>query len=234
MNESKVLLVEDILAELDPRKKSFEDSGWEVVPARDPPSAINELEKVLEEGKTFNAIVTDLGLPPKKDDPNIGVDLIGSIRNIDPDIPILAYTALPPTAENVNYSQMLRKLLEHGTSFVYTRQLPENVTLVRLLDIVSTGLIVIGPTAKRYLSRSIPSIPDPLDENLWKTLRKISEGKNYAEAAIELPDVAKEGVRARIRKIREILLEKQLIEEYENQLEDLRTWYRNNHVRYCR
>jgi len=100
---------------------------------------------------------------------------------------------------------------------------------------------MISPTPASYLPLAIPTTPDPLRQNYWQALKLLNEGKTYAQVAAAL-ERGPEAIQHWVNEMRDILEPFILGENFQDekssieriQLEDLKSWYRNNRVKYCR
>jgi CheY-like chemotaxis protein len=229
--EITVLLVEDSNIQFRALQGELKEKGWNIVYAQDVNEALYQVEKVTKEKKRIDVAAIDLSIPPVLDDPiQGGIRLIRKLRE-NPEtrsLKILAYTSAGP--KEFDYSLILRNLLVLQTSFISLRG--EQVDLSSLLEFVWLGYVFVSPTPANFLSKSIAAKPDPLDTKQWETLKFLDQDKSLAKIANEV-GLTVEGIRARLPRIRDILIEMSEIGP-DAELEDLIRWYRENRARYAR
>lgn len=228
----RILLVEDNRLQYIAMRSEIEGAGWQIIHCEDMPSALYEFEQSEKTGQYIDIVVMDLGLPPGKNDPlQTGLKLAKTLRQLDPNIPILAYTSLAPPDGN-SYPILISELLPLQISFISLRN--DDPNIVQLIELALQDYIFLSPGPAGILPMALPTKPDPLTDELWETLALLAQGKSYAEIANELVGVGNEGVRARITKARNRLIDLEELEEFERDREDLARWYRRNHIRYHR
>ncbi|MGZ9225527.1 MAG: hypothetical protein ACXW4M_08210 [Anaerolineales bacterium] len=229
--EITVLLVEDSNIQFKALQGELKEKGWNIVYAQDVNEALYQVEKVTREKKRIDVAAIDLSIPPVLDDPiQGGIRLIRKLRE-NPEtrsLKILAYTSAGP--KEFDYSLILRNLLVLQTSFISLRG--EQVNLSSLLEFVWLGYVFVSPTPANFLSKSIAAKPDPLDTKQWETLKFLDQDKSLAKIANEV-GLTVEGIRARLPRIRDILIETSEIGP-DAEPEDLIRWYRENRARYAR
>lgn len=226
-----VLLVEDSNIQLRALQSELKEMGWSVIYAQDIDGALYQVEKVAKEKKRIDVAMIDLGIPPVLEDPiRGGIALIKKLRE-KPEtqsLKILAYTSAGP--KEFDYSLVLRKLLTLQASFIALRG--EQVDLSGLLEFVWLGYVFVSPTPALFLPKSIAEKPDPLDSKQWETLKFLDQDKSLTKIANEV-GLTVEGIRARLPKIRDILIETGEIGP-DAEVEDLIRWYRKMRTRYSR
>ncbi|MEJ2706844.1 MAG: hypothetical protein P8074_04430 [Anaerolineales bacterium] len=229
-----IVLVEDSHYQFAPLKEELTRNNWEVFWAKDKQDAFFKIEQCQGSFGSLDAMALDLGFPPHEDDPfQAGIPLIQELRGKWKSLPILAYTALTPN--DFSFSKAARILLRMRASFIYMRPpFGEKVTFSDILEMTWLGYVMINPAAVKKLPHAIAERPDPLDEKYWSTLKLLSEGKTQVQIAAELGDIGANGVKARIRIIKDILVAAGELKEFQDQQEDLVDWYQKHHVRYCR
>jgi len=229
--EITVLLVEDSNIQLKALQSELKEKGWNVIHAQDVSGALFQIEKIAKEKKRIDVAMIDLGIPPVLDDPiKGGIRLIRKIRE-NPEtqsLKILAYTAAGP--KEFDYSLILRNLLMLQSSFISLRG--EQVDLSSLLEFVWLGYVFVSPTPANFLPKSIAGKPDPLDSKQWETLKFLDQDKSMTKIANEV-GLTVEGIKARLPKIRDILIETDEIGP-DAETEDLLRWYRKMRTRYAR
>jgi DNA-binding NarL/FixJ family response regulator len=239
MEDKQLLLVEDHYLSAEALKGRLMNKGWEVTVATYDMDAYYRIEEASKAGFSFDFFAIDLGLKPLVDQPEKGLNLALNLRGRFEDHPILAYTSQSPRV--FDYALVLKQLLAGRISFVYLRPGEEGIVFEDMVDITHAGNLIISSTAARYLSLAIASVPDPLRNNYWKALKLLNEGKNFAQVGTDL-GVSREAIQHWVNEIREVLapliLENEEQEEKQTferiQLDDLKTWYKINRVRYCR
>lgn len=229
--EITVLLVEDSNIQFRALQGELKEKGWNIVYAQDVNEAMYQVEKVTREKKRIDVAAIDLSIPPVLDDPiQGGIRLIKMLRE-NPDtrsMKILAYTSAGP--KEFDYSLILRNLLVLQTSFISLRG--EQVNLSSLLEFVWLGYVFVSPTPANFLSKSIAAKPDPLDSKQWETLKFLDQDKSLAKIASDV-GLTVEGIRARLPRIRDILVETNEVGP-DAEMEDLIRWYRETRARYAR
>ena len=229
--EITVLLVEDSNIQLRALQSELKEKGWNIVYAQDINGALFQVEKVAKEKKRIDVAMIDLNIPPVLDDPiSGGIRLIRKLRK-NPEtksLKILAYTSAGP--KEFDYNLILRNLLFLQSSFILLRG--EQVDLSSLLEFVWLGYVFISPTPANFLPKSIAEIPDPLDSRQWETLRFLDQDKSLTKIADDM-GLTVEGVKARLPRIKDILIEAGEISP-DAETEDLIRWYRTMRTRYAR
>lgn len=229
--EITVLLVEDSNIQFRALQVELKEKGWNIVYAQDVNDALYQVEKVTREKKRIDMAAIDLSIPPVLDDPiQGGIRLIRKLRE-NPEtrsLKILAYTSAGP--KEFDYSLIVRNLLVLQASFISLRG--EQVDLSRLLEFVWLGYVFISPTPANFLPKSIAAKPDPLDAKQWETLKFLDQDKSLVKIANEV-GLTVEGIRARLPKIRDVLIETGEVGP-DAEVEDLIRWYRETHTRYAR
>ncbi|MEW5984995.1 MAG: hypothetical protein AB1791_00010 [Chloroflexota bacterium] len=225
-----LLLVEDSRFQYQALKAELETSGWTITRAEDEMSTLRILERT---GPPIHAVALDLGLPPGKDNPlQTGLPLLQKLRECESALPILAYTGLAPTA--FDHSLLVARLLPLRISFLYLRRMSNQIGLSTLLELVWQGFVFLSPGPADQLPQAVASKPDPLSDQHWQTLKLLAEDLGNKQIAREISDVGTEGVKARLGRIREILVGRGELERHQTAREDLVAWYRRHRVRYCR
>lgn len=226
-----VLLVEDSNIQFKALQSELKEKGWDVIYAQDVNGALFQVEKASKEKRCIDVAMIDLGIPPVLDDPiRGGIRLIRKLRE-NPEtqsMKILAYTSAGP--KEFDYSLILRNLLVLQASFLSLRG--EQVDLASLLEFVWMGYVFISPTPANFLSKTIAEIPDPLDGKQWETLKFLDQDKGLTKIADDM-NLTVEGLKARLLKIRDILIETEEISA-DAETEDLIRWYRKMRTRYAR
>lgn len=239
MEEKRLLLVEDHALSADALKSRLENKGWQVIVANYDQDAYYRIDTAAREGVYFDLFAIDLGLKPIVDKPEKGLNLALTLRQQFERHPILAYTSQGPRA--FDYALVLRQLLSARISFIYLRPMDDGIAFEDMVEIVHSGNTIISPTPATYLPLAIPTTPDPLRQNYWQALKLLNEGKTYAQVAAAL-ERGPEAIQHWVNEMRDILEPFILGEDFQEeksfieriQLEDLKSWYRNNRVKYCR
>jgi DNA-binding NarL/FixJ family response regulator len=226
-----VLLVEDVIFQLRSLRDELTEASWEVLHAKDEEDALFRLRTLQEEGKRIEVAAIDLGLPPAKDDPlKYGIQLIAKLRaqkNYE-DLPILAYTALT----TFDYAAVVRRLLNFRASFICLRPMGEDVRFVDIIEYVRKGYLFLSPTPASYLPSAVLARADPLDDKLWETLSKLSEGFTHTQAA-EAKNLATDTIKTRVERAKVILVMRNEL-PVDVRTDELLAWYREHRVRYGR
>ncbi|MCP4358119.1 MAG: hypothetical protein GY796_08915 [Chloroflexi bacterium] len=231
-NNRILLLVEDNRLQYISLRSELEGTGWQIIHCEDMPSTLYAYDQSEKTGEYIDVVAMDLGLPPGKNDPlRTGLKLAKALRQRDADLPILAYTSLSPPGNNL-FQTLVSELLPLQISFVSLRN--DDPNIVQLLDLAYQDYVFLSPGPAGILPLALPTAPDPLSADLWQTLALLAQGKNYAEIARDLPNIGIDGVRARMTRIRSLLMELGELEDYQRDREDLIIWYRRHHIRYRR
>jgi DNA-binding NarL/FixJ family response regulator len=230
-HKRRLLIIEDNQLPYQSLKLEFEGSGWYVNHAIDESSTWRAIDLAAQTQNLIEAVVLDLGLPPSVDDPLItGLPLAVKLRARFPRMPLLAYTSLSPQA--IDYNTLIAGLLPLRASFVYMRRMGGGVSLADLLELAWQGYVFLSPVPADHLPQAVAARPDPLNDRHWETLHLLSQGLSQKQVAQALPGVGVDGVKARVVKIKELLVDAHEIEMTE--MEDILGWYRQNYVRYRR
>lgn len=227
-----LLLVEDSRRQYAAIKLELENTPWKIVRCDDMPTALHTYDQGEKSGAPIEIVALDLGLPPDRDNPlKAGLTLAKTLRQRDSDLPILAYTSISPNA--APFDLLVAELLPLRISFIYLRSSDEP-GMAQMLDLVWRDYVLLSPGPADFLPRAVAEKPNPLNDQLWETLALIAAGKSYPEIAADLPGVGVDGVRARINRIRDVLIEKGKLADYQRDRIDLANWFRDHHVRYRR
>lgn len=227
-----VLLVEDILIQYNALKQEFEAAGWRVSRAEDEESTLRQLDLFEREGVPIDVLAIDLGLPPNADNQvKGGLLLIEKLRQQENKIPILAYTGL--SSRRV-YDFLVARLLAHRASFVYLRPLKGDISLANLLQLTWQGFVLLSPEPADYLSKAIPTRPDPLNEQQWEILHLLNQGLTYRQIAERTDANSADTVKARLTTLREQLVRVGELPAHRTDAHELRQWYSEQHVRFQR
>lgn len=225
-----ILLVEDSKMQLSALSLELKDGGWNIVHAGDVENALHQMEQGLKLKDPIKMAAIDLGLPPAIDDPNLGgILLIRKLRErFGMEFPIIAYTSMSP--KEFDYSSVVRQLLGLRVSFVYLR--PMDVNFCDVVEYVWKGYLILSPVPADFLTKAIADTPDPLDKDHWETLMYLDRQLTYSQIGNAM-GLSAEGVKARVGRIKEILIDSQEI-PHDAQLEEIVHWYRQKKVRYSR
>lgn len=230
-NNRTLLLVEDNRLQYLSLRTELEGSGWQIIHCPDMPSTLHAYDQSEETGEHIDVVAMDLGLPPSRDDPlRTGLKLAKALRQRDTDLSILAYTSLSPHGNL--FQTLVSELLPLHISLISLRN--DDPNIAQLLDLVWQDYVLLSPGPAGALPMALATTPDPLPNDIWETLALLAQGKSYPEIARDSPKVGIEGVRARIARARDILIDLGELEEYQRDREDLIIWYRRNHIRYRR
>jgi CheY-like chemotaxis protein len=228
-----ILLVEDSSLQYKALAAELEDQDWTLIRAQDRQDASYQYDQAVGMGKQVNMVAVDLGLPPAKD--NLLLGGIGAIQDLRQrestrGLPILAYTSLTP--KEFDYGLVMKYLLTLRCSFIYLRPMGDKEEFTDLVEYAWMGYIILSPVPADFLSSAVTLQPDPLDERLWETLRQLDMGVSQARIA-QAMSLTVEGVKARIGRVRELLVEAGE-QPADAETEDLIRWYREKKVRYSR
>lgn len=225
-----ILLVEDSKIQLSALSSELKDGGWNIVHAGDVESALYQMEQSLKMKDPIKMAAVDLGLPPDIDNPDLGgILLIKKLRTrFGMEFPIIAYTSM--SQKEIDYSNYVRQLLGLRTSFVYLR--PMDVHFCELVEYVWKGYLILSPVPADFLTKAIADTPDPLDRDHWETLMYLDRKLTYAQIGTAM-NLSAEGVKARVGRIKEILIDLQQL-PHDAQLDEIVQWYRQKKIRYAR
>lgn len=225
-----ILLVEDSKIQLSALSLELKDGGWNIIHAGDVGSALYQAEESQKRGEPIEMAAIDLGLPPDLDDPNRGGVLI--IRKLRErhgmEFPIIAYTSMSP--KEIDYGYYVKQLLGLRASFVYLR--PMDVNFSDIVEYVWKGYLFLSPVPADFLVKAIADTPDPVDKDHWETLMYLDRQISYSQIGTAM-GLSAEGVKARVGKIKEILIDLGEIPP-DAQLDEIVQWYRQKKVRYSR
>jgi|GEM_PF-2103801 len=226
---NRILLVEDSGLQYRSFDIEFKDAEWEVIRAIDKEDALYRLRSLGEGGITIDFAAIDLGLPPAKDEPRQGIELIAAIRAMKEyrDLPIMAYSSL----SKINYPAVVRRLTVLRASFIAIRPLGGEIRIMDFVDLIRRGYFLLSPAPASNLHAAVPYHPDPLRAELWGTLEKINDGLTHNEVA-DFLKIAPDTVKTRIEKVRQILTESNEV-PINAQTSDLLAWYREHRTRYA-
>ena len=226
-----LLLVEDNHLQYISLRTVLEGTDWEIIHREDKESALHAYDQGEKTGNHIDIVAMDLGLPPSVNNPlRTGLSLAKALRERDADLSILAYTSLSPHGNL--FPILVSELLPLHISLISLRNDDPNV--VHLLELVWQDYVLLSPSAAGALSMALPKTPDPLPNDIWETLALLEQGKSYAEIARDLTNISIDGVRARIARARDILIDLGELEHFQKDREDLIIWYRRHHIRYRR
>lgn len=230
MMTRNILLVEDSKMQLSALSLELKDGGWNIIHAGDVDNALHQAEESLKRGEPVEMAAIDLGLPPDIDNPNRGgILLIRKLRErLGMEFPIIAYTSMSP--KEIDYSYFVRQLLGLRASFVYLR--PMDVNFCDVVEYVWKGYLFLSPVPADFLTKAIAETPDPLDKDHWETLMYLDRQISYSQIGTAM-SLSAEGVKARVGKIKEILIDLGEI-PVDAQLDEIVQWYRQKKVRYSR
>jgi CheY-like chemotaxis protein len=229
----RLLLVEDLPLPYESLKTHLETNGWAILHATDTDSALRRMEQAQAEAWPIEIAVVDLGLPPGPDNPlRGGLPLIDQLRELQENLPIMAYTSIPPTS--VNYAYLIARLLPLRVSLIYLRRMITTPTFADLVELAWKGYFFLSPEQADHLPTAVTDRPDPLNDDLWETLELISSNMAQKEVAARLGNITKDAVKNRVSRIKELLLEAGELELYQNETRDIVDWYQTHHIRYRR
>jgi CheY-like chemotaxis protein len=144
-SKQRILIVDDHQIFYDAIQPEFESKGWICTCAEDSKDAIDKIKKAIRDNFPFDLVSVDLGLPPDPYGPEEGLKLVAELRQEDPLIEILVYTA----QSGLNFSQILETLLPLRSSFiVFRRNYPRFSDIVK---VALAGNVIISPIPARYL-----------------------------------------------------------------------------------
>ncbi len=225
-----ILLVEDSKIQLSALSLELKDGGWNIIHAGDAQGALYHAEESIKRGEQIEMAAVDLGLPPDIENPSRGgILLIRKLRErFGIEFPIIAYTSMSP--KEIDYSLFVRQLLGMRASFVYLR--PMDINFCEVVEYVWKGYLFLSPVPADFLVSAIAETPDPLDKDHWETLMHLDRQISYSQIGTAM-NLSAEGVKARVGKIKEILMDLGEIPP-DAQLDEIVQWYRQKKVRYSR
>lgn len=230
-NDRILLLVEDNRLQYLSLRTELDGAGWQITHCEDMTSTLHAYDQSEKTGKHIDVVALDLGLPPRINDPlETGLKLAKALRQRDANLSILAYTSLSPHGDL--FQSLVSELLPLQISFISLRNDDPNIG--QLLDLAWQDYVFLSPGPAGVLPMALPTRPDPLSADLWETLALLAQGYSYPEIALALPNVGVEGVRSRITRARNTLIDLGELEDFQRDREDLVIWYRRHHIRYRR
>lgn len=225
-----ILLVEDSRIQRSALSLELRDGGWNIIHAADMDNALYQVEESQKHGEPVEMAAVDMGLPPNLGDPDHGgMVVIRKLREkFGMEFPVIAYTAMSP--KEIDYGYYVRQLLGLRVSFVFAR--PMDVNFSDLVEYVWKGYVFLSPVPADFLAKAIADTPDPLDKDHWETLKYLDRQISYSQIGTAM-GLSAEGVKARVGKIKEILIDLGEIPT-DAQLDEIVQWYRQKKVRYAR
>lgn len=230
----RLLIVENSPLQYEFLRMQVEPDQWAILRAEDEASSLRQMERAIQEDWPIEIAAVDLGLPPGADNPmRGGLPLIENLRRWQENLPILAYTSIPPTS--TNYPYLVARFLPLRVSFIYLRPMSGPPSFIEMIEMVWKGFFVLSPAPTDQLPMAVADQPDPLSADQWETLELLSSNLAYKEIAASLDNpVTRDGVKSRIARIKEILFDVSEI-HYENaESRDIIDWYLTHYIRYRR
>lgn len=230
----RLLIVEDSPMQYELLRLQTESEKWAILRAGDEASALRQMEQAVDEDWPIEVVAVDLGLPPGADNPmRGGVPLIEKLRQWQENLPILAYTSIPPTS--TDYAYLVARFLPLRVSFIYLRPMIGPPSFAEMVEIVWKGFFVLSPAPTDQLPIAVADKPDPLSDDQWETLELLSSNLAYKEIAANLDTpVTKDAVKVRISKIKDILYDAGHVPFEHADIRDVVDWYLTHYVRYRR
>lgn len=230
----RLLIVEDSPMQYELLRMQTEADNWSILRADDEVSALRQMDQAHQENWPIEVVAVDLGLPPGLDNPlRGGLPLIEKLRNRQENLPILAYTGIPPTT--TDYPYLVARFLPLRVSFIYLRPMVGPPSFAEMVELVWKGFFVLSPAPADQLPIAVAKKPDPLSDDQWETLELLSSNLVYKEIAENLvTPVSKDAVKVRIARIKELLFDAGEIGYEHAETRDIIDWYLTHYVRYRR
>ena len=206
LNNHTIIVVDDrrvqlqgIVAEI-----KAEYPTWQVLTTEDEAQTVDEIRRCGK--KPPSLISVDLGL---KSDPNGFSEGLSLLRCIGKDfdgIPLVAHTSQPVTPA------IIRQVLSVPASYIPLTDENAGLNYVAMLPFVIQRYLITSPCVRARMPEAVIVIPDPLDRDEWRTMRRIAEGAAYQLIADE-DNVQEASIQTRVRRIVRKLVESTLIDE---------------------
>jgi DNA-binding NarL/FixJ family response regulator len=150
---------------------------WHVEIVTDPTAALSRLH-AMSPGQLPTLISVDLGLQPRPDATEIGLELLRKIHTLFGSARLAVHSALKVEPET------LQDIVGMRASYIRLRDLQSEEVYASFLPWLAEGYLFYSPTVAEQFSEILPQSPDPLDEDEWAVARLLAAGNmNYADVA---------------------------------------------------
>jgi len=170
-SRSIIIIDDNDLPEL---KALIEKAGWTVV-------VTSNWEKVIDgvRGKPMDApqlISIDLGLPPKPDDVDVGLEVLQRLREIDDGQALVVHSVQRPS------ERIVREVFAARASFIKIHTSSQKRAFVAFLPLLAEGYLACCGTAKFALQACVrPN--NPLQPGEWELLGRLARREKYESIA---------------------------------------------------
>ncbi len=150
---------------------------WYVEIVQDPATAMRRLH-AMSPGQLPALISVDLGLQPRPDATEIGLNLLREIHHEFGSARLAVHSALKVEPET------LHDIVGMRASYIRLRDRQSEEVYASVLPWLADGYLFYSPTVAEQFSEILPQVPDPLDEDEWAVARLLAAGNmNYADVA---------------------------------------------------
>ena len=179
-----LLMVDDLPGTL----KGFADlvvqkhPDWRVEIVNDPAAALSRLHD-LSPGQLPALVSVDLGLQPRPDATDVGLDLLRQIHQLFGSLRLAVHSALKVEPET------LHDIVGMRASYIRLRDVQSEEVYAAFLPWLAEGYLLYSPTVAEQFSEILPHSPDPLDDDEWDVARLLAAGNmKYSEVATAITE----------------------------------------------
>ena len=152
---------------------------WQVIVESDHQMALSRLGQMSR--RLPDVISVDLGLPPRADDPDVGLGIVREIRRLFGSARVAVHSQLKEVQASV-----LHELVGLGVSYIRMRDSKPEEAFVAMLPWLAEGYLIYSPSVAGKLPDILPERPDPWNEYQWKIGQLVSRGLTYDAIATEI------------------------------------------------
>jgi DNA-binding NarL/FixJ family response regulator len=183
-----LLLVDDNPLQLEGLKQRIFDlwqDRWQIQSARSSGEALEQLRDMS--ANLPDLVSVDLGLPPDRDNPRIGLELLSKIHQDYGGLHLAVHSQLGVTP------QTLHKILLIPASYIQIYDPHAVQTFATTLPLMAKGYVIYSPTPTADIPKALVVKPDPLDDEEWVVLRYLIKEPPlpYQEIADRLHDAGR-------------------------------------------
>lgn len=151
---------------------------------------LNELFE--KEARLPDLVSLDLGLPPDKDDPAVGLKVLSALRSKDKGLRLAVHSNLPHAKLA---PRVLRRVLSVGASFIVVGDLNATRDFARAIDFMLDDFVIYS-TRMANMIPSLIDTCDPLDPLDWRVCELIARdwAPTYAQIGAILSQIPEEVV----------------------------------------
>ncbi len=152
---------------------------WQVIIERDHQVAMSRLRQMSM--RLPNVISVDLGLPPRTDDPDVGLGVVREIRRLFGSARVAVHSQLKDVQANV-----LHELVGLGVSYIRMRDSKPEEAFATTLPWLAEGYIIFSPSVAVKFPDILPERPDPWNIYQWRIGQLVATGLTYDAIATEI------------------------------------------------